>query len=80
MVDLPKNVSAEISSKNKLSNEINELNHDKIYDFCFIGSINSYYENRKWVIDFAKKYFTSKSIFVNTDINDTNYELLGIWG
>lgn len=48
-------------------NEINKLNHEKIYDYCFIGSINSNYEARKWVIEFAKKYFTTKSIFVNTD-------------
>ena len=56
--------------------EINGLNHDKIYDFCFIGSINSNYERRKWVIDFTKKHFTKNSIFINTD-NDPNWELLG---
>ena len=60
----------------KYYNEISELNHDKIYDFCFIGSINSHYERRKWVIDFAKKYFTNNSIFINTD-NDPNWILLG---
>lgn len=57
-------------------NELNELPNDKIHDFCFIGSMQSNYEGRKWVIDFAKKYFTSKSIFINTD-NDTNWQLLG---
>ena len=57
-------------------NEINKLNHDKIYDFCFIGSINSNYKARKWVIDFAKKYFTNNSIFINTD-NNTQWKLLG---
>lgn len=56
--------------------EINELKHNKIYDFCFIGSINSSYEKRKWVIEFAKNYFTKNSIFVNTD-NDPNWQLLG---
>lgn len=61
---------------NKYYNEICDLNHEKIYDYCFIGSIDSWYENRKWVIDFAKKYFTSKSIFVNTD-NNPNWKLLG---
>jgi hypothetical protein len=60
----------------KYYNEINNLNHNKIYDYCFIGSINSNYEARKWVIDFAKKYFTSNSIFINTD-NIPNWELLG---
>ena len=60
----------------KYYNEINELNHNKNYDFCFIGSIDSSHKNRKWVIDFAKKYFTSNSIFINTD-NPPNWELLG---
>jgi len=62
----------------KYYDEINDLNHDKIYDFCFIGSINSNYEARKWVIDFAKKYFNKKSIFINTD-NDPNWESLGVF-
>lgn len=52
------------------------LDHFKKYDFCFIGSINSCYKERKWVIDFAKKYFTSNSIFINTDTNP-DWELLG---
>jgi hypothetical protein len=50
-------------------NDINMLNHDKKYDYCFIGSINSCYEKRIWIIEFAKKYFTDSSIFVNTDTN-----------
>jgi len=60
----------------KYYNEMNELNHNKIYDFCFIGSIKSNRRERQWVIDFAKKYFTSHSIFINTD-NDPNWVLLG---
>jgi hypothetical protein len=60
----------------KYYNEINELNHNKIYDYCFIGSINSNCQARQWVIEFAKKHFTSNSIFVNTDKNP-NWELLG---
>ena len=62
----------------KYYNEINELKHNKIYDFCFMGSINSNYQARKWVIDFAKKYFTDNSIFINTD-NNPNWELLGLF-
>jgi len=54
---------------NKYYNEINELDHNKIHDFCFIGSIESNYQERQWVIDFAKKYFTCNSIFINTDKN-----------
>ncbi len=60
----------------KYYREIQELNHEKKYDYCFIGSINSCYERRRWVIDFAKKNFTSNSIFINTDDNPA-WELLG---
>jgi hypothetical protein len=60
----------------KYYNELNEFSHEKKYDFCFIGSINSCYYNRIWVIEFAKKYFTSSSIFINTD-NEPSWNLLG---
>jgi hypothetical protein len=60
----------------KYYNDMNELNHEKKYDFCFIGSIDSCYERRKWVIDFAKNNFTTNSIFINTDYNPT-WEPLG---
>lgn len=43
----------------KYYNEINKLNHNKIYDFCFIGLINSNYDAIQWVINFAKKIFYS---------------------
>jgi len=64
----------------KYYNDINKINYlhkdNKKYDFCFIGSIKSSPDCRKWVIDFAKKYFTSNSIFVNTD-TDPNWSPLG---
>ena len=60
----------------KYYNDIIELNHHKKYDYCFIGSINSCYERRIWVIDFAKKNFTNNSIFINTDDNP-KWKLLG---
>ena len=60
----------------KYYNDINELNHTKKYDYCFIGNINSCYDRRIWVIDFAKKNFTNNSIFINTDDNP-KWELLG---
>jgi hypothetical protein len=60
----------------KYYNDINELNHKKKYDYCFIGSINSSCERRQWVIDFAKKNFTNNSLFINTD-NNPKWELLG---
>jgi hypothetical protein len=56
----------------KYYDDINKLNHEKIYDFCFIGSINSNYKERQWVIQFAEKYFTKNSYFVNTDMNWTS--------
>jgi len=60
----------------KYYNKINDLNHDKIHDFCFMGSINSCYERRKWVKKFVKKYFTQNSIFINTD-NPHDWRSLG---
>jgi hypothetical protein len=60
----------------KYYNELSNLDHTKKYDYCFIGSIESCSERRKWIIDFAKKYFTSNSIFINTD-NIINWQLLG---
>lgn len=62
----------------KYYNEICELNHSKVYDFCFIGSVNSNSKERKWVIDFAKTYFTTNSIFINTD-NDPQWKSLGLF-
>ncbi len=60
----------------KYCKEIDQLDHTKYFDFCFIGSIQSNRKNRQWVIDFALKYFTSRSIFINTD-HDPNWKLLG---
>jgi hypothetical protein len=62
----------------KYYNDIQQVNknNDKQYDYCFIGSIQSNSVKRQWVIDFAKKYFTSNSIFINTD-NDPNWISLG---
>jgi hypothetical protein len=57
-------------------NQLNNLNHNKIHDFCFIGSINSNYQARQWVIDFAKQHFTPTSIFINTD-NLPTWQSLG---
>ena len=52
----------------KYYNNINELNHDKNYDYCFIGSINSNKKGRLWVIDFTIKYFTLLGSFDKTNI------------
>ena len=60
----------------KYYNDIKLLNHEKKYDYCFIGSIKSDLRNRQWAIDFAKQYFTENSIFVNTDYDD-NWISLG---
>ena len=60
----------------KYYDDIDALDHTKKYDFCFIGSINSSHYQRAWAINFAKQYFTSNSIFINTD-NDPEWKLLG---
>jgi hypothetical protein len=60
----------------KYYEKIQNIDNNKIYDYCFIGSINSSYDKRKWIIDFAKKYFTKDSIFINTD-NNQSWEVLG---
>ena len=64
----------------KYINEINELNHKKKYDYCFIGSINSNKNEREWVIKFSKEYFTKNSIYINTDININNFKNYKILG
>jgi hypothetical protein len=58
--------------------EINQLDHTKKHDYCFIGSIRSCFRRRKWILEFVKKHFTANSVFVNTDIGpgDT-WTLLG---
>jgi hypothetical protein len=60
----------------KYYTEINELTRDKVHDFCFIGSMNPLHNNRQWLIEFAQKYFTTKSVFINTD-QDPNWVSLG---
>ena len=74
-VNLVNNPSFAIFSK-KYCEDIAKLNHNKIYDYCFIGSILSNSEERQWIIDFAKKKFTDNSIFINTD-NNIDWKLLG---
>jgi len=46
---------------------IKSLPINKVYDYCFIGSIKSCLRRRLWVLDFVKKNFTKNSIYVNTD-------------
>lgn len=57
-------------------NEINSLDNEKLYDYCFLGSIDSNPRARQWVIEFAKKHFTSDSVFINTD-QKSDWKLLG---
>jgi hypothetical protein len=60
----------------KYYEDICNLNNEKIYDYCFIGSLAASTARREWVVKFAKEKFTNNSIFVNTD-NDVNWKLLG---
>ena len=66
----------------------NNCNHEKNIDYCFLGAFSFTrgqkigYDNRYWIIDFSKKHFTEKSIFVNTTKNkglETNWKSLGIY-
>jgi hypothetical protein len=66
-----------IFSKNYYE-KIQELDKTKIYDYCFIGSLNSSVHNRGWIIDFIIKFFTKNSIFINTDRVE-NWISLGIF-
>lgn len=60
---------------------VEKMPEEKIYDYCFMGAFAFWdkfnkksakktqeigFNNRKWVIDYAKKNFTEKSIFINT--------------
>ena len=60
----------------KYYNQLKQLDTGKKYDYCFIGSVNSCPDKRQWVIDFAKKYFTDNSVFLNTDKNE-HWQSLG---
>lgn len=58
-------------------NQINNLSHEKKYDYVFIGALRQrFIRNRLWVIEFAKKHFTKNSIFINT-MADENWKSLG---
>lgn len=63
---------------NKYIKDIRNINNNKIHTYCFIGDIDSCKDKRKWVIEFAKKYFTKDSIFINTYKPDDWIEL-GEW-
>jgi hypothetical protein len=43
--------------------------HEKEFDFCFAGALYapSVFENRKWILDFARSRFTARSYFCITD-------------
>ena len=47
--------------------DIAALSRKKLYDYVFIGSIQSNPVGRAWVIEFAKRFFTASSVFINTD-------------
>jgi hypothetical protein len=80
---IEKNLSCSLASSNpkyalfshNYYNTIKELNKEKKHDYVFIGSIDNS-PRRKWVIEFAKKYMTENSIFINTD-KKSNWKQLG---
>lgn len=75
---------------------VEKMPEEKIYDYCFMGAFAFWdefkkckektqktgFNNRKWVIDYAKKNFTEKSIFINTsgEINlKDGWQSLGVF-
>ena len=59
--------------------QIQELNHDKIYDYVFIGSLIDHpSKNREWVLNFVKNNFTQNSVFINTTGGEL-WNKLGPW-
>ena len=60
---------------------IETFDHEKIYDFCFIGAYKINEETRarrEWIIDFVEKNFTDNSYLQFTDkMTKTNYRKLG---
>jgi hypothetical protein len=62
-------------------NQIQNLNHEKKYDYVFIGNLrDNIIHNRSWIIDFAKKHFTANSIFINTNtLGEENWKSLGVF-
>lgn len=48
---------------------VQKMSSRKVYDYCFIGALfrSDTYENRKWIIDFARKRFSVKSYLCITD-------------
>jgi hypothetical protein len=43
------------------------LPKEKKHDYVFIGSIKSNPQARAWAVEFAKRFFTADSVFINTD-------------
>jgi hypothetical protein len=61
----------------KYWSDIRQLDHTKKHDFCFIGSMDTKLGYRgNWVVEFAQKYFTKDSVFINT-YNPTHWTSLG---
>ena len=59
-------------------NNDSTIDCNKTIDFLFIGAfkfqdhLQEYgYNNRKWIIDFAKSNFTNESLFINTTKNES---------
>jgi hypothetical protein len=50
----------------------------KVHDYCFVGSLHrrELFENRSWVLDFARRRFTDRSFLLLTD-RSPQHEPLG---
>jgi hypothetical protein len=50
--------------------QVEALPHEKVHDFNFVGALyieQKTWANRQWILDFARRHFTSQSIFQVTD-------------
>ena len=48
---------------------VNEMPNDKIHDYCFMGGLYraDTYDNRRWILDFARDHFTERSHLLISD-------------
>jgi hypothetical protein len=60
--------------------QIDALPHEKVHDFNFVGAVyidQNTWTNRQWILEFARRHFTSQSIFQVTDRNARQRDWLG---
>jgi Exostosin family len=48
---------------------VSQMSGEKAHDYCFVGGLyrRETYENRRWILDFARRRFTDRSYLLLTD-------------